>query len=336
MANSGVFPGLDVYSRPSNHSGSAGKRILITGANSGIGFQAALALARDGALIVLACRDRARGEAALAKLRGMLPDADAALGLLDLASLDSVREFAARELERGLPLHVLINNAGVMAPPRRLGTADGFELQFGTNVLGHFALTALLMPALQRARQQVPRSEGYSAAAAARVVTVASIAHRRGRIDFGDLQSRLNYSPMRSYAQSKLADLLFALEFDRRLRAAGSPLLSLAAHPGVAATNLFLAGDRPAPEKALRKLLGHAIGLFLNTEAQGALPIVHAAAAPAVAGGDYYGPTGFKEMRGSRVGHARLAPQAQDLEVAARLWQVCEALTGIAMPGLDG
>lgn len=297
------------------------KRILITGANSGIGYQAALELARRGAQVVLACRDSGRGEEALARLRAACPQADAELALLDLASLAAVRGFAAAELARERPLHVLINNAGVMSPPRRLTTADGFELQFGTNVLGHFALTALLMPALDMA--------AGASAQPPRVVTLASIAHKRGRLDFDDLQSQRRYVPMRAYAQSKLADLMFAFELQRRLAAAGSRVISVAAHPGVADTHLFQTGARPALEMVVRGWMGHAIGSLLNTDAQGALPTLYAATSPDVTPGGYYGPQGLMEARGSRVGPAKVAGHARDVAAAGRLWAVCEELTGV-------
>lgn len=298
-----------------------GKRILITGANSGIGYYAALALARKGAEIVLACRDRRKGEAALRCLSTEAPGANVELAILDLASLDSVRTFAESELRRHRPLDVLINNAGVMAPPRRLQTAEGFELQFGTNVLGHFALTGLLLPALQQA--------AASHSEPPRIVTIASIAHKRGHLNFTDLQSTANYSPMGAYQQSKLANLMLAFEMDRRLRAAGINILSVAAHPGVANTNLFQTGDRSALENAARKALGHFIGAFLNTDAEGALPTIYAAASSVAVGGGYYGPQGFQEMRGTEVGTAAVAPQAQDTAAASRLWSVCEELTQI-------
>ncbi len=233
-----------------------GKRVIITGANSGIGYHAALKLARKGALVVLACRDRQRGEDALARLHADSPGTHTELAILDLASLSSVRDFAQKELAQHRPLHILINNAGVMAPPRRLQTADGFELQFGTNVLGHFALTALLFPALEQAAVASPDRP--------RIVTIASIAHKRGQLNFDDLQSTKTYSPMKAYQQSKLADLIFAFELDRRLRAANSRVMSVAAHPGVANTNLFQVGDHGPIEKTLRNLFGHAIGIVLN------------------------------------------------------------------------
>jgi NAD(P)-dependent dehydrogenase (short-subunit alcohol dehydrogenase family) len=298
----------------------AGKRILITGANSGIGYHAALKLARKGAHVMLACRDRQRGEDALGRLDADSPSAHTELAIFDLASLASVRDFAEQELARQRPIHILINNAGVMAPPKRLQTADGFELQFGTNVLGHFALTALLMPALQLAAESGDTP---------RVVTIASIAHKRGQLNFDDLQCTKTYAPMRAYQQSKLADLMFALELDRRLRVAQSRVMSVAAHPGVANTNLFQSGEYSAFEKTARNLLGHAIGILFNSDAEGALPTLYAATASTAQAGGYYGPQGLQEMRGDGVGRAKIAPQALDATAAARLWQISEELTGI-------
>ena len=298
----------------------AGKRILITGANSGIGYHAALKLARKGAYVMLACRDRQRGEVALARLDADAPSAHTELVILDLASLASVHSFAEKELARQRPLDILINNAGVMAPPKRLETVDGFELQFGTNVLGHFALTALLMPALEQAAAESPDRP--------RVVTIASIAHKRGQLNFDDLQSKKNYGPMRAYQQSKLADLMIAFELDRRLRAANSRIMSVAAHPGVASTNLFQTGDYSSFEKTIRNVVGHAVSLVLNTDAEGALPTLYAATAHDAESGGYYGPQGFQEMRGAEVEPAKVARQALDTSAAARLWQVCKDLTG--------
>jgi NAD(P)-dependent dehydrogenase (short-subunit alcohol dehydrogenase family) len=306
----------------------AGKRVIITGANSGIGYHAALKLARKGAQVVLACRDHQRGEDALARLHADSPGTHVELAILDLASLSSVRDFAKKELAQHRPLHILINNAGVMAPPRRLQTADGFELQFGTNVLGHFALTALMISALEHAAAESDQKS--------RIVTIASIAHKRGRLNFDDLQSTKIYSPLKAYQQSKLANLVLAFELDRRLRAANSRVMSVAAHPGVANTNLFQVGDHSPFEKAVRNLFGHAIGIFLNSDSEGALPTLYAATAPGAEDGGYYGPQGFQEMRGDEVDRAIVAPQARDASTATRLWQICEDLTGtkfLSSPG---
>jgi NAD(P)-dependent dehydrogenase (short-subunit alcohol dehydrogenase family) len=300
----------------------AGKRFFVTGGNSGVGYYAAVELARLGATVVLACRDRGRGEAALKQLRtdaagpGSASN-DAELALLDLASLASIRDVAEAELARQQPLHGLINNAGVMAPPKRLETRDGFELQFGTNVLGHFALTCRLMRALEMGSGATPED-------ASRVVTVASIAHKRGRIHFDDLQSEKKYTPMDAYAQSKLGDLMFALELDRRLRAKMLGPVSIAVHPGVAQSALFkdVAG-------MFYGLTHSVIGMLLNSGPQGALPTIYAATARDAQGGAYYGPQGLMEMRGGDVGPAFVSKAAADVETQKRLWEVCAELTGV-------
>jgi NAD(P)-dependent dehydrogenase (short-subunit alcohol dehydrogenase family) len=299
----------------------SGRRFLITGANSGIGYHAALKLARKDAELILACRDRSKGEAAISRLREEAPGARAELAILDLASLESVRAFAAQELAGGRPLHVLINNAGIMAVPHRTETADGFEIQFGTNVLGHFALTGLLLPALERTVKISPE--------APRIVTIASLAHKRTHLQLDDLQSTKAYSPLRAYQQSKLANLMLAFELSRRLRAASSRVISVAAHPGVASTAIFRMDDRGTAAKVLRSIVGHAIGIVLNTDAEGALPTLYAATSPDARDGDYYGPLGIGEMRGDVVGRAKVAPQARDEEAASRLWEICEELTGV-------
>jgi len=302
----------------------SGRRAIVTGANSGIGYYAALALARNGAHVVLACRNRMRGEAALARLLQTLPNAQAEVGLLDLASLNSVREFAAAEMERDRPLDLLINNAGVMAPKKRLETKDGLELQFGTNVLGHFLLTELLLPALVRAAKGPGERP--------RIVTIASIAHKRGQVNLDDLQSAKSYSPMAAYQQSKLANLMLSLELDRRLRAAGEPvsrIMSVAAHPGVANTNLFQAGEFGRVERLVRRGMGAAINVLLSSEAEGALATLYAATATDVRDGGYYGPQGFREMRGLRIGAAQVSLHARDERTSARLWRECEKLSGL-------
>ena len=290
-----------------------GKRFFITGANSGIGYHTSVELARRGATVVLACRSPQRGAEAIEQLRKAVPGADVELTQLDLSSLSSVRIAAEQELERGLPLDVLINNAGVMAPPERIETEEGLELQFHTNVVGHFLLTQKLMPLLEKAES-------------ARVVNLASIAHKSGRINFDDLQSENNYHPMRSYSQSKLANLLFTFELHRRLQ--NSSVISLACHPGVASTNLFLTGEYGFWEKLIRTIASYAIGLFLNSDFQGAVPTLFAATSEQAVAGGYYGPQGYKEMRGGNVGDAEVRSQAQSVEDARKLWEICEQLTG--------
>ena len=307
----------------------AGKRIFITGANSGVGYSAAVELARRGAIVIMACRDKARGVAALAKLKGDAAGPGSAAGEaelveLDLASLDSVRRVAEAEVAKGEPLHGLINNAGVMAPPKRRVTQDGFELQFGTNVLGHFALTCRMMPALMLGREALLED-------APRVVTLASIAAKRGKIYFDDLQFERGYKGMEAYQQSKLADLMFAQELERRLVAAGAGVVSVAVHPGVAKTALFKVGSGKGLAGVAEKAIQGSIGLLLNSELDGAVPTLFAMTSPEAVGGGYYGSQGFQEMRGGDVGPAIVPKAATDLASAKRLWEVCEELTGTGL-----
>jgi NAD(P)-dependent dehydrogenase (short-subunit alcohol dehydrogenase family) len=293
--------------------GLRGLRAIVTGGSSGTGFHTARSLARHGASVVLTSRDGARAEAAAACIRAETPDATVQAQMLDLADLTSVRAFAAAQ--PAAPLNLLVNNAGLMAPARRETTHDGFELQFGTNHLGHFALTGLLLPAL------------LGAGAQARIISVASIAHHRGRIDLNDLQSERSYRPMRAYSQSKLANLMFALELQRRLQRAGARAISLAAHPGVAATNLAttMQRGRPGPVAAL---IGATFRIAGQSAERGAAPIVYAASMPGLLGGSYIGPDGWREMRGT-PGRAAIAPQANDARIAAELWRRSEQLTGV-------
>ncbi|MBI3565899.1 MAG: SDR family oxidoreductase [Elusimicrobia bacterium] len=295
-----------------------GRLAVVTGANSGIGYQTAVGLAAKGARVVLACRNPDKAAGALARLRAAVPDAQAELAPLDVSDLRSVRAFAASFLARGEALDVLVNNAGIMAPLSRKTTAEGFELQMATNHLGHFALTALLVPALRRAE-------------APRVVPVASIAHKRGRLDFDDLMSARRYVPWAAYARTKLANLLFAFELQRRADAAGWPLRSVAAHPGVARTRIVengLGGGRPTLLTRLTELVWP---LFSHSEEQGALPILYAAGMPDAAPGGYYGPHGFREMTGFPVPVMATA-RARDEADARRLWDASERLTGIPFP----
>ena len=306
-----------------------GERYFITGANSGIGYQAAVELARHGGVVVMACRDRARGEEAMRRLKVDAAGPSSAAGRaelveLNLASLESVKRVAEAEVARGTALTALINNAGVMAPKKRLVTEEGFELQFGTNVLGHFALTARLMSALERGRSAVIED-------APRIVTIASIAHKRGRINFEDLNRERNYDPMEAYAQSKLANLMLTFELERRLRAKMLGPISVAAHPGVASTRLFQSDDYPAVERMMRKVAGVGIQMFLGSDVDGALPTLYATVAGGVVGGGYYGPQGFQEMRGGDVGDAMVAPRAKDERVQRGLWELCEEMTGTGL-----
>ncbi|HEY4779080.1 MAG TPA: oxidoreductase [Solirubrobacterales bacterium] len=289
----------------------AGRTAVVTGANSGLGLAAARALAGAGAEVVLACRDTAKGEAAVESIRAELPEASVALEALDLSSLDSVRASAERFGADHPGPDLLINNAGVMAPPRRQ-TADGFELQLGTNHLGHFALTGLLLGGMQGRED-------------ARVVTVSSTAHKFGRINFDNLQGEQRYFRWNAYGQSKLANVLFARELDKRLRAAGSTVKSLAAHPGYAATNLQSAAP-PLLDRAVMAVTNH---LFGQSPEMGALPELYAATRPNLDGGLFIGPDGFEEQRG----HPRVVSPVKagrDEAVAARLWGVSEELTGVS------
>ena len=308
-----------------------GRRTIITGGNIGIGYDAALELARHGAAVVLACRSQPKADAAATELRKQVPGASIEVSLLDLASLASVRDFAARELARPEPLDLLINNAGVYSPPKRLETADGLELQFGTNVVGHFALTGLLLPKLEdRARQvQAAGSLVQGEHDLPRIVTIASIAHKRGRLHFDDLQSQRGYSPHASYQQSKLANLMLAFELHRRLIAASIPIRSVAAHPGIANTNLFKPETATGFERRMRNLAGHAIELVMNSSAHGALPTLYAATAPDAVNGGYYGPRALFETRGAEVFPAKISAHAQNEQDAQRLWSACESLSGV-------
>jgi NAD(P)-dependent dehydrogenase (short-subunit alcohol dehydrogenase family) len=295
-----------------------GKTALVTGANSGIGYQAALELARHGAHVLLGCRNAAKGAAALERLKREAPGASAEVVELDMASLASIRSFASGFGARGIALDLLINNAGVMALPKREVTADGFERQFGTNHLGHFALTGLLMPQLL-------------AASAPRVVTVASLAHRNGKIDFENLQSERGYKPLDAYGESKLANILFAKELERRARAAGSKVISLAVHPGISMTSIMENGPGTKNFRAI--VLRILAPIMIQPDAAGALPTLYAATSPEAKGGEYIGPDGFQEFKGSPVA-VQPRPQALDEAVGKRLWTVSEELTGVQYPAL--
>ena len=284
-------------------SDQAGKRILITGANSGIGFEAARELAARGAEVIMACRSQEKGKAALEAIQAAVPDANLTLMSLDLASLDSVSRFAEEFRSRYDRLDVLINNAGVMAPPLTR-TADGFEMQFGTNHLGHFALTGQLLPLLE-------------AAGAGRVVVVSSVAHRFGKINFSNLNAEKRYLRWPAYSQSKLANLMFAKELQRRLQAQGSRVIAVAVHPGYSDTNL----QRHTPGGAIMNRIA-------QSQLEGAMPTLYAATEAGISGGEYIGPDGWMELKG-RPRKAYVAPKARDAAAAARLWDVSEDLTRV-------
>lgn len=289
-----------------------GKTFVITGGNSGIGFETARFLVKMNAHVVIACRNGRKAKAAIGRIRAETDRADIEQMELDLASLASVRAFAERASERLPRIDVLCNNAGVMTPPYGT-TEDGFETQFGTNHLGHFALTGLLLDKLVES-------------APSRVVTVSSIAHRlgSGEINFDDLQSTQSYGKMNAYGQSKLANLLFAYELDRRLKARGLDVKSVACHPGLARTDLYMSRDTQRPTM----LMWYASTLVTQSAAMGALPEIYAATGADIEGGDYVGPSGFFEAMGWPK-KVRSSGPSYDLAAADRLWAISEELTGV-------
>ena len=292
-----------------------GRTVLVTGANSGLGLRSAEALARRGARVLLACRNPEKGKEALVAVQAAATGAEPALISLDLSDLGSVRGCANEVNDSVDRLDVLMNNAGVMALPERRDGA-GREMQFATNHLGHFALTGLVMPALLRAH-------------ASRVVTTSSQAHRIGRMRWKDLQWEGRYRKWLAYGQSKLSNLLFVFELDRRARKAGAPLTSVGAHPGYAATHLQAAGPEMAGSKSMQGLMVVANKVFAQPDTMGAWPQLYAATMPDVAGGEYFGPHGMFESRGhpTRAKPSRAARNAADAE---RLWTVSEQLTGVS------
>ncbi|MGP4085137.1 SDR family oxidoreductase [Streptomyces sp. KR55] len=295
-----------------------GKLAVVTGASDGIGLELAERLARAGAELVLPVRNASKGAAALERIRVNVPEAQASTRVLDLASLASVETLSDTLNAEGRPIHLLINNAGVMAPPVRHTTEDGYELQFGTNHLGHVALTGRLMPLLR--------------AGQARVTTVTSSAARGGRINWDDLQSEQRYSPVRAYNLSKLANLLFALELNRLSTAGEWGIVSNAAHPGTTLTNLYASGPnlgrtRPAPHEAIMKRLAR-WGVFVQSVDAGVLPLLYAATSRDARGGCLYGPDGLGQFTGSPTQLA-IYKSARNEADAARLWQISERLTGV-------
>ncbi|MDF2859079.1 MAG: short-chain dehydrogenase [Neobacillus sp.] len=287
----------------------AGKRIIVTGANSGIGFEAAKDFGNGGAEVILAVRNEQKGKQAKEAILKINPQASVEVMILDLADLASIREFAKNFITRYQALDILVNNAGVMVPPYQQ-TKDGFEMQFGSNHLGHFALTGLLLPLLKK-------TEG------SRVISLSSIAHRGGSISFDNLDGAKGYKPMAFYRQSKLATLLFAKELDNRLKQHGITTISLACHPGISTTNLFKLGKRDAPE-FMKKLAT----LFFQPADRGALPTIYAASEKGLTGGEYIGPNG----RGNIKGLPALETPAKEvytIDTMKKLWVVSEKLTGV-------
>jgi NAD(P)-dependent dehydrogenase (short-subunit alcohol dehydrogenase family) len=287
---------------------------VVTG-TGGLGFEDALALARGGADVIIAGRSPSKGTAAVNEIRRRVPGANVRFGLLDLANLDSIKAFGEGLRNSLDSLDLLINNAGVMTPPTRQVTTDGFELQFGTNHLGHFALTGQLLPLLRKGDR-------------ARVVTVSSIAARQGAIHFDDLQFERGYKPMVAYSQSKLACLMFAFELQRRCIAAGWSIESIAAHPGVSRTDLIPNGSG---EWSAAGVLRRFMWFLFQPPARGALPTLYAATSLKARGGAYYGPDKLSEVRGYPA-TAKAPPQSLDIENAKRLWTESERLTGMAYP----
>ena len=295
-----------------------GRVAAITGATGGLGYETALGLAGANARVILTGRNAAKGREAVQRIRKAYPHALVRFELLDLASLASIQAFAAGMIAQERSIHLLINNAGVMALPMREVTVDGFEMQLATNYLGHFALTARLLPLLIRGGRP-------------RVVNLSSIAHRKGAIDLGNLQGK-DYQPWRAYGQSKLAMLMFALELQRRSDEGRWGVMSNAAHPGWARTELFANGPNSAQGWSWQRTVAAlAAPLFSHSAAAGALPTLYAATSPDARPATLYGPSGFSEMKGAPA-IAKIAPQALDESVAAGLWRLPVALTSASFP----
>jgi NAD(P)-dependent dehydrogenase (short-subunit alcohol dehydrogenase family) len=301
----------------------SGKLAVVTGANSGLGFGLTTRLAAAGADVVMAIRNQAKGEAAIEQIRQTVPDAKLTIKRLDLASLASVKALGDELNAEGRPIDILIDNAGIMQPPQRETTEDGFELQFGSNHLGHFALTGHLLPLLR-------------AAEAARVTSLSSLAARLGGINFDDINWEKRYNPTAAYNQSKSATLMFALELDRRSREAGWGIVSNAAHPGLTSTNLQLSGpshgmDNPSLLERFYRLTRVVTPFAWQSIDMGILPALFAATSPQAEGGGYYGPRGIGEVTGATA-RARIPDRAKNPADLKRLWDISEQLTGVVYP----
>jgi len=301
----------------------SGKHVVITGANSGLGFGLAKRLAAAGADVVMAVRNSTKGDAAATQIRQACPTAKVSVKVIDLASLASVEAFADGLVREGLPVDVLINNAGVMTPPTRQETSDGFELQFGANHLGHFALTGRLLPLLRGGR----------------VVTVSSLAATQRHIRFDDVNALREYKSMYSYGVAKLGQLMFAFELDRRSQAGRWGVTSNAAHPGLSKTNLLSGASYGLEKPTLSSRLTQATWrllpfMWLDVD-EGIKPTLYAAVSSQASGAAYYGPRGFYETTGGGVTFARLPRPALDLDGCSRLWQLSETLTNITYPAAE-
>lgn len=301
----------------------SGKHVVVTGANSGLGFGLAKRLAAAGADVVMAVRSSAKGEAAATQIRQSNPAAKLRVKVIDLASLASVETFADGLTSEGRPVDVLINNAGVMTPPARQETNDGFELQFGANHLGHFALTGRLLPLLRGGR----------------VVTVSSIAATQRNIRFDDVNATRGYKPMHSYGVAKLAQLMFAFELDRRSHAGGWGVTSNGAHPGLSKTNLLSGASYGLEKPTLGSRLTQATWrllpfMWLDVD-EGIKPTLYAAVSSDAAGATYYGPRGLYETAGGGVTFAKLPQLTLDVDECGRLWQLSETLAGVTYPAIE-
>jgi NAD(P)-dependent dehydrogenase (short-subunit alcohol dehydrogenase family) len=301
----------------------SGRFAVVTGANSGLGFGLAKRLAAAGADVVMAIRSQAKGETAIAAIRREVPAAKLGIRTLDLSSLKSVAALGDELAAEGRPIDILINNAGVMTPPQRQQTDDGFELQFGANHLGHFALTGHLLPLLRAAKS-------------ARVVTVSSLAATQKQLDFGDPNAEHSYKPMRSYGVAKLAQLMFAVELDRRSRRGGWGLMSNAAHPGLTKTNLLSGAsygrDKPTLQARLTQLTWRLLPFMWLDVDEGIKPTLYAAVSPDAEGARYYSPRGFYETVGGGVTFAGVPRLTRSEAETDQLWQLSERLTGLTYP----
>ena len=302
----------------------SGKLAVVTGSNSGLGLGLTARLSAAGADVIMAIRNRAKGESAVAQIRATVPTAKLTIKSLDLSSLASVRALGEELNAEGRPIDILINNAGIMQPPQRETTEDGFELQFGGNHLGHFALTGNLLPLLRAADNP-------------RVTSLSSLAARMGGINFDDLQWERRYSPTAAYAQSKSANLMFALELDRRSRTGGWGIMSNAGHPGFTKTNLQLSGpsqgrDNPTIMERSYRVSRQLTPFMWQSVDDGILPALYGATSPGAQGGTFYGPRGLMEIAGGGVKHAAVPQRCRDEAACQRLWEVSEQLTGVRYP----